>query len=110
MALGTTTLITSGGADAGQINCDRITVVLDNSYPTGGYTGLADKIKGATNRNPTIIGVVAQSGGYAAYWDYANSKLMLFYSNSDAADGPLIQVPDTTDVGGITLSLLVFYK
>ena len=35
---------------------------------------------------------------------------MLFYSNSDAADGPLIQVPDTTDVGGITLSLLVFYK
>ena len=45
MALGTTTLITSGGADAGQVNCDRITVVLDSSYPTGGYTGLADKIR-----------------------------------------------------------------
>lgn len=110
MALGTTTLITSGGADAGQVNVDRITVVLDSSYPTGGYTGLADKIKGATNRTPTIIGVASQSSGYVAYWDYTNSKLMLYYGNYDAADGVLIEVPNATDLSAVTLSLLVFYK
>lgn len=111
MALGTTTLITSGGADAGQVNVDRLTVVLDNSYPTGGYTGLANKIKGATNRTPTILGVTSQgSDGYVYTWDYANSKLMIFYSNSDAADGPLIQVPNETDLSAITATLLVFYK
>ncbi len=110
MALGTTTLITSGGADSGQVNVDRFTVVLDASYPTGGYTGLAAKLTAAASRTPTIIAVFAQSSGYVAYWDYANSKLMLFYSNSDAADGPMIQVPDTTDLSAVTLSLVVFYR
>ena len=110
MALGTTTLITSGGADSGQVNVDRFTVVLDNSYPTGGYTGLAAKLTAAASRTPTIIAVFAQSSGYVAYWDYTNSKLMLFYSNSDAADGALIQVPDTTDLSAVTLSLVVLYR
>lgn len=110
MALGTTTLITSGGADSGQVNVDRFTVVLDASYPTGGYTGLAAKLTAAASRTPTIVAVFAQSSGYVAYWDYANSKLMLFYSNSDAADGPMIQVPDTTDLSAVTLSLVVFYR
>ena len=50
MALGTTTLITSGGADSGQVNVDRFTVVLDASYPTGGYTGLAAKLTAAASR------------------------------------------------------------
>ena len=110
MALGTTTLITSGGADSGQVNVDRFTVVLDASYPTGGYTGLAAKLTAAASRTPTIVAVFAQSSGYVAYWDYANSKLMLFYSNSAAADGPMIQVPDTTDLSAVTLSLVVFYR
>ena len=110
MALGTTTLITSGGADSGQVNVDRFTVVLDASYPTGGYTGLAAKLTAAASRTPTIVAVFAQSSGYVAYWDYANSKLMLFSSNSDAADGPMIQVPDTTDLSAVTLSLVVFYR
>ena len=57
MALGTTTLITSGGADSGQVNVDRFTVVLDASYPTGGYTGLAAKLTAAASRTPTIIAV-----------------------------------------------------
>lgn len=111
MALGTCTLTSTGGADAGQVNCDRITVVLDNSYPTGGYTGLAAKITGVTNRTPTILGVVSQgSDGYVFTWDFANSKLMAFHSNSDAADGPLIQVPNATDLSTVTAQLLVFYK
>lgn len=112
MALGTTTLITSAGGDAGQTYCDRFTVVLDNAYPTGGYTGLAAKIKAATNRNPTIVGVISQgSDGYVFTWDYANSKLMAFYSNDDGgADGALIQVPNNTDLSLVTASLLVFYK
>ena len=110
MALGTTTLITSGGADSGQVNVDRFTVVLDASYPTGGYTGLAAKLTAAASRTPTIVAVFAQSSGYVAYWDYANSKLMLFYSNSDAADGPMIQVPDAADLSAVTLSLVVFYR
>lgn len=111
MALGTTTLITSGGADSGQVNVDRFTVVLDASYPTGGYTGLAAKLTAAASRTPTIIAVFAQSSGYVAYWDFTNSKLMLFYSDSNkASDGPMIQVPDTTDLSAVTLSLVVFYR
>lgn len=110
MALGTTTLITSGGADSGQVNVDRFTVVLDNSYPTGGYTGLAAKLTAAASRTPTIIAAVAQSTGYAAQWDYANSKLMIFICDNAGANGPMIQVPNTTDLSAVTLSLVVFYR
>jgi len=111
MALGTTTLITSGGADSGQVNVDRFTVVLDSSYPTGGYTGLAAKLTAAASRTPTIIALFAQSSGYVAHWDYANSKLMVYHADYDAvADGPLIQVPDATDLSAVTLSLVVFYR
>jgi hypothetical protein len=111
MALGTTALTSTGGADAGQVNCDRITVVLDNSYPTGGYSGLAAKITGVTNRTPTILGLVGQgTDGYVFTWNYATSKLMAWYGNYDAADGVLIQVPDTTDLSAVTAQLLVFYK
>ena len=110
MALGTTTLITSGGADSGQVNVDRFTVVLDAASGAGGYARLAAERSAAASRTPTIVAVFAQSSGYVAYWDYANSKLMLFYSNSDAADGPMIQVPDTTDLSAVTLSLVVFYR
>lgn len=111
MALGTTTLITSGGADSGQVSVDRFTVVLDASYPTGGYTGLAAKLTAAASRTPTIIAVIDQGTGYKAMWDYANSKLMVFYvDNNNASDGVMIQVPDTTDLSGVTLSLVVFYR
>lgn len=112
MALGTTTLITTGGSDAGQVNCDRFTIVLDNAYPTGGYTGLAAKIQGATNRNPTILAVVGQgSDGYEYRWDFANSKLMVLYADYDAgADGALIEVANGANLSTVTAHLVVFYK
>ena len=111
MALGTTTLITSGGADSGQVNVDRFTVVLDASYPTGGYTGLAAKLTAAASRTPTILAVIDRGTGYKAVWDYANSKLMVYRCDYDAvADGPMVQVPDTTDLSAVTLSLVVFYR
>jgi hypothetical protein len=111
MALGTTTLIASGGADAGQITCERVTVLLDNSYPTGGYTGLAAKLTSVSNRTPTILAVIEQGTGYKVAWDYANSKLMVFHCDNDAvADSPMIQVPDGTNLAAVTLTLVVFYK
>jgi hypothetical protein len=74
-------------------------VDFDNNYPTGGeaYTaaqfGLTEVLELEVVNNGTE--------GYIIVNDRANQKLQLFYGNYDAADGVLIQVPNTTDVSGL---------
>jgi len=75
------------------------TVAFDSSYPTGG-----ESITAAAFGLGVVDFLIANaSGGYVFFWDSANSKLIAYYADYNAAgDGALIQVPDTTDLSALT--------
>lgn len=109
MALGTVTSVLAAGVmPSAPVFHDVISFALDSSYPTGGETGLQAKVKVALGRDVTILALIPQDcGGYFVCWDPTNSKVKVYYSNSDAADGPLIEVPDTTDLSTVTVKALL---
>ncbi len=45
--------------------------------------------------------------GYLVSFDKASGLLEAFYGNYDAADGPLIQVPDGTDLSSVNVRAIV---
>lgn len=109
MALGTVTSVAVAGAmPSAPIFHDVVSFALDNSYATGGYTGLAAKVTAALKRTPTILAFIPQDcGGYIAVWDPTNSKLKVYHYNYDAADGPAIEVPNATDLSTVTVKGLL---
>jgi hypothetical protein len=79
------------------------TIALDSSYPTGGEAIDASNNERFAHLNAQAGGTTAEGLGYVFAWDKANQKLVALYSdNNNASDGPLIQVPDTTDLSAIT--------
>lgn len=81
------------------------TVAFDNSYPTGGEQlgSAATAAAGAAALGlSTVLFLHASStSGYTFEYDYAG-KLLAYYGNNDAADGPLIEVPNATDLSAVT--------
>ena len=74
-------------------------VTFDSSYPTGGevFTPAALGLTALTDFQVEIDA----TAGYVPVWNRSVSapKLMAFYGdNNNAADGPLIEVPDTTNI------------
>lgn len=71
-------------------------ITLDNSYQgSGGETlDLSAEFPGG------LLFVLFESkGGYVFNYDKANGKVIAYYGdNNNAADGPLIEVPGTTDL------------
>jgi hypothetical protein len=111
MALGTLTLTASDLKGEAGLFIDRVTLVGDTSYPTGGSTGLQTALQALTKDGRTIIKVDSVDQGYVAHWDVANLKLKFMYGdNNNAADGPLIEVPNTTALNGITYNMQIFSK
>jgi hypothetical protein len=79
------------------------TVAFDSSYPnTGGTVG--EPLSASDLGLSTALFVVAQpTAGYVFEYDYSASTLKAFYGdNNNASDGPLIQVPNTTDLSAVT--------
>lgn len=76
-----------------------VTVDFDSSYPTGGEVLTAGDLQLVS-----VMKVDAQlTSGYGFQYDHANEKLLAYYGdNNNASDGPLIQVPNTTDLSAIT--------
>ena len=73
------------------------TIALDASYPTGG-----EAVDVGSNERIEHLAAVS-TAGYVFSWDKANQKLVAWYSdNNNAADGPLIEVPNTTDLSALT--------
>lgn len=80
-----------------------VTVTLPASYTTNG-----DGLLGTGFTH--ILGVVPISGtgGYMAGWIKATQKLAWYTGDYDpAADSPLVQVDNATDLSAITVDLLV---
>lgn len=79
-----------------------VDITFDSSYSIGGEAitpatfGLLgiDGVLPFVARNPQATDLAL-----LGVWDSTNSKLILFWGdNNNAADAPLIEVPDTTDV------------
>ena len=73
------------------------TIAFDSSYPTGG-----EAIDLSGNERVEYIQCNAQ-GGYVFVFEQNDQKLLAYYGdNNNAADGPLIEVPNTTDLSSLT--------
>lgn len=73
------------------------TIALDSSYPTGG-----ESLDLASNDRVDYL-FASPKSGYSFDWDAANQKLVARYADYDAvADGPLIEVPNTTNLSTVT--------
>ncbi len=81
----------------------RCSVTFDDSYPTGGETlDVTDKVR------KVLFAYVESPGGSGYVIDidrtnFASGTMLLevFYGNYDASDGPLIEVPGTTDLNAL---------
>jgi len=82
------------------------TIAFDSSYPTGGETlgTAATAAAGAAALGlSTILFLHASStSGYMFEYDYAGKLLAYYGDNNNASDGPLIEVPNTTDLSALT--------
>lgn len=113
MALGTATLVDATGHSRRACFIDALSFAGDGSYPTGGTAAFEAYVKaklavGAID----VVAVVGQDcGGYVPVYDKTADKLKVYYSDSNnASDGPLIEVPDTTALSGVTFHVLVLSK
>lgn len=82
-------------------------VTMDSSYPTGGEAITANQL-GLT----TIDAAICQTNtGHIAQYDKTNAKILLYYADYDATgDGALIQVPDTTNVATVVVTVVAWGK
>lgn len=75
------------------------TIAFDSSYPTDGEALAAADLN---LRGITWL-MVSPKSGYVFEYDYTNSKLKAFYGdNNNASDGPLVEVPNTTNLSTLT--------
>ena len=77
-----------------------LTVACDNQYKTGGYA-IDLSVYGISVIWGDVVLAAAAQHGYMFKYDVTNKKMLAYYCDYDAvADGGLIEVPDTTAIGG----------
>lgn len=90
MALGYNVLVRSTNRGT-RVNVVELTV---NTYATGGLALTPNSL--GLNTLTTLTSGVSLDG-YVGVHDRTNAKLLVLFSdNNNAADGPLIEIPDTT--------------
>lgn len=112
MAIGTITKIKATQGHQESLGCAIITMVGDSAYPTGGTANFEDEVrKKLLMGNVELYDVKALDGkGYVLGYDYENDKLKVYRADYDAvADGPLVEVPDTTNLSGVTFVISVTF-
>lgn len=108
MAIGTITLSKGSGEPTQNLYVDQISFTGDASYLAGGMA-LKDLFQAAAVDSRLPIAIIAGAcGGYVPVYVPSTGKLMVYWGdNNNASDGPLIEVPDTTDLHTITFNLTV---
>ena len=89
----------------GHLKAFAYDVTFDASYPTGG-----EELTPATVGLEEIIMVIPEMAdtGHIVWYDRANSKLEAWYSDhSESADGPLVEVANTTDLSTVDVRVLI---
>ena len=83
---------------------DIYSVTFDSSYPTGGESLVAADL----DLDSIELVIAPSASGYIFEYDYSAHKLKALYGdNNNASDGPLIEVPNTTDLSAISTRVLV---
>jgi hypothetical protein len=78
----------------------RKTIAFDSSYPTGGEPLTKGDL--GFSAAPTVVEIEPKSG-YVFEYDFTNEKILAYYGdNNNASDGPLIEVPNATNLATIT--------
>ena len=103
MALGTITALEEGAAQ-GPLFVDRVSIVGDDSYPTGGTTGFQALLRAALGKDRTIVDLRSKPGANLLDYDHVNDTLQAFA----IADGA--EVANTTDLSGTTFEVIVISK
>lgn len=94
---------------AGEIDPSRMdlvrrrgTLAFDSSYPnTGGTVGellAANKFELDT----IVLALFRPFAGYLFSWDPTAGVIHAWYGNNDAVDGPMVEVPNGTDLSSLT--------
>jgi len=111
MAIGTLTRDSADSLSADQpLFIDSISLVGDNSYPTGGMTGVQAALRAKTGDQRTILDVrsIGANGGYMPVWDKANGRLLCYVCAG--ASTPAAEVANATNLSVVTFKLLVTSK
>lgn len=108
MTIGAITIPKNAGRNGRPVFMDVVQFAGDNAYPTGG-TALTAALVAAIGASRNILAVLpVDCGGYVPVFDAATGKLKFLYGdNNNAADGPAIEVPNTTDLSAVTMKVLV---
>ena len=104
MAIGNVSKVSGGGqAPALAVFADLVELDLDNSYVTGGYTGLSDTLAAVIGKGRTILGLIQVNYPTAHFVEYVASTDALMVKTE-----ALVEVSGATDLSGVTdLRLLV---
>ncbi|MGD9676429.1 MAG: hypothetical protein AB7V19_07075 [Candidatus Bipolaricaulia bacterium] len=113
MALGTMTKTAgqSGASSPGPLFVDTISFLADASYPTGG-SAFEAAYKALVGAGREVVQVIpGDCGGYVPVFIPADGKLKVYYGDfNNAGDGPLIEVPNATNLGAVTFNLTVLSR
>jgi hypothetical protein len=104
-ALGTLAAVEHGDA-VGPIKIDRITMVGDGDYATGGTSGLLAAFRTLKEQTVDILAVIDQSiaaGTYLVY-DHTNDKMVAFVRTTG------VEVAAGVNLSGTTFSLVIVSK
>lgn len=109
MALGAITV----GSQQGQTTMrpsfmQNLSIVGDDAYPTGGTADFAAAINASLKSNPTVLAVsgYGKTAGAITHfveYDAANDKLKAYVLAGT-------EVPNATDLSGVTFDLMVSYR
>lgn len=82
------------------------TIVPDSNYPVGGEAISASSfglvVLDRIIFDGPFVDPDTRDNAVIPFYDKTNGLLLFFWSNSDAADGPLQEVADTTDLSAYT--------
>lgn len=109
MALGAMThAVAAGAAASAPLFADRISFAGDAAYAAGGSAfDAAFRALTKSGRKPLCV-IAGDCGGYIPAYDPATGKLKVYRGDNDGgADGPLVEVPATTDLSAVTFNLTV---
>ncbi len=85
---------------------DLVSFTGDSSYPTGGYSGFAAKVRTMSGDGRAPLAFIPQDcAGYHPVYDQANDKLKIFWCAGSGA--AMSEVTNATDLSAVTFKGLV---
>lgn len=85
MALGTMTMVESKQVAQGPLFCDRVTLVGDSGYSSGGTTGLKAKLQALTLDRRTPFAVTSEDNLQVVQYDVVNEKIKAYEQDGAGA-------------------------